>query len=183
MSKETSNIGVVGPDSIRIGGMIPDDLPIAESAAIREQMPLVKKNDLQFQIDSIKASYPDQSSDVIRARIRECKNNKATFKTQRDLIEQKRSEYESLVAVCTIRDKEIGAIPESVPERDALVKAIGVRFGPWNVNAMETQIGQFTESMKRFDDAIKQEAASIQELRDVLVRIEIRGAELKKLGA
>ena len=180
--KATTNVGNIGPDSIRVGGMKIQDLPIAEMAQASSQIPLAEDTDRQNKINDIIAGAPKQRVSYLEGRIAECNANVIRIKGMRGQQQQMISEYTAQIGLCKFRDKEIEDISEDDPERDVLIKDLNKRFPPYNVAAMEQQIVQSTEAMERADDVVAQEYTSVAELREYLVLCQARDVKLRALG-
>ena len=181
--KRTSNIGDEGISSIRLGEMKICDLPIAEGARARSQLPLVEDTARQNEIENILAGFPKQRVDYLEGAIRECEVNILRIQEMKQQQSQLISEYTSQISLCEFRDNEIERIEVDDPERDAKIKDLKKRFPPYNVSAMQQQIVQSGEAIVRADEVIAQEYNSIAELREVLVMCQARDAKLRALGA
>ena len=180
MGQEVSNIGKTGLDSIRIGGMKPEDLPLRESALTQEQMPAIKEADRLNQVENVRAKYPTQSVAWIKGAIREAEE---TIKNVRGLVVGQNTminEYSAHISLCAHRDTEIAKLD---PEKDtAAIKALKLQFPPYNVPAMKTQIGLCKEAILRSDVVIDTEHTSISDLRELMQKCIQRDALLKSLG-
>lgn len=175
-----SNEGVTGVESIRLGGRTVDQLPIAEAALTKQQMPEVLENARENKVVNIKAKYPKQTVDWINGAVRECE---ATIKNVRRLIGEQRTmidEYTGHISLCRHRDKELMKLND-VKDADA-IKALKKRFPLYNVQAMRDQVQQCNEAIHRADGVIDAEHKSIAELRALLVQCEARDKELKAVG-
>lgn len=168
---------------MRLGGMVVDDLPIAEGAAAAEQLPAARETERRNVVEGILARYPDHSVTYLEGRIREARSNIIAFKRERSGVDSQRGEYQSILALCQHRDKLIAAIPEDDPELGAKTKALQSQFGLYQVEGLEKQIVQFGESAERFDQAIAREQADIAELRELVGLCKARDKELANLGA
>lgn len=182
MKPEDSPIGISGPESVRLNGVRIENLPIAEGARAKEQIPEVYEADRQTKIAAIKARYPKASVVYYEARVRECHENIERIKNFRDKQQAQISDYTSQLAMCKYREGEIAAIPEDDPDRVAKIKELKKRFPPYDVKAMRAQIVQFEEACERSDSVIAQENASIAELSEAIGRCRQRDLELKALG-
>ena len=176
-----SNEGVTGVESIRIGGMTFDQLPIAEAALTKQQLPGILEDARENKIVNIKAQYPKQTVDWINGAINECN---ASIKNVRDLIGRQRvmiEEYTGFISLCRHRDKELMKLHDT--EDADKIKALKKQFPLYNVKAMRQQVQQCNEAIYRSDKVIDQEHASISELKELMVKCEKRDVELKALGA
>lgn len=71
----TSNIGVRGIASIRIGDMMIQDLPLVASAHAKLQLPLAIDNDRKQRVKDVLKMYPTQPTPALEARIKEANQN------------------------------------------------------------------------------------------------------------
>lgn len=178
-----SAIGVSGVESIRIGDMRICDLPIAESAIAKQQIPLAEDVDRQNKINNVLAGYPTHRVPYLEARIRECETNIEQIGKMKIQQSALISEYTSQITLCKFRDEEIARIPDDDPEKDQKVKDLFKRFPPYKVDAMNQQIIQSTEAIERADEVIAEEYKSISELRELKGLCEQRDIKLRHLGA
>jgi len=178
MTQESSNIGQVGVESIRIGGMRVQELPIAEAAIVKPQLPLARDTVRKNKINSVLKKYPDQRTAYLRSRIVECEGNVERVGTTRAQQNQMIAEYSGLLSMCRYRDEEIARAAD-----EEQVKALKKRFPPYDVGAMSQQILQCTESIERADAVVAQEYKSIAEMRELIGLTTLRDNELKALGA
>lgn len=176
------NIGELGVDSIRLGGKRIGHLPLAEQAGAKAQIPGVMAINLENLAEQIRASSPKHDVGYLVGRINEAESNITRFKMAIADTASKADEYTATIALCKHRDMMIGTIPEDAPDRKAQIRALEKQFPPYNVEKMQEQIGQFRESVARFEQAVEQERASITELREVLTLCKKRDSDLKKLG-
>lgn len=181
--KKTDNIGVEGVESIRIGEMLIGDLPIAESAIAKHQLPIAEDTERQNKINNILAGYPKHSIEYIDGRIRECETNIDRIGQMKVQQSTMISEYTSQISLCKFRDDEIARIPNDDPEKDQKIRDLNKRFPPYNVTEMQKQIVQSSEAVDRADDVIAQEYKSIAELRELKGLCEQRDLKLRHLGA
>lgn len=181
--KERGNIGVKGVESIRIGDMKICDLPIAEGAIAKQQLPLAEDTERRNEIKNILAGYPKQSVIWIESRIRECEENILRIGDMKAQQHAMISEYNSQISLCRFRDDEISRIDEDDDERDAKIKDLFKRFPPYKVPAMEQQIIQNAEAIERADAVIVTEYESIAEMRELKGLCEQRDLKLRYLGA
>lgn len=179
--KRKSNIGDVGVDSIRLGGMTVDELPIAEAHLVKMQLPGARELERTAKIAGVRARYPQQDVGYLEARIREAKGMIATFRQQRDGVRSQREQYGILLTEAEKRDKEIAHLADD-DIRDECVKALREEYGPWEVEGLRNQITLFDESVARFDETIEREQASIDELSEVLGLCRARDKEIARLG-
>lgn len=173
-----SNEGQTGVQSIRFCGMTVDQLPIAENAIIRQQMPDIIKADRQNTIVNIKAKYPKQSVAWIDGAIRECEDTIRNVRKLKDSQQKMISDYTGLISLCKHRDNEL---KKTTSEKE--IKQIKTKFPPYNVKAMKVQIQLSNDAIFRSDDVVDKEHKSISELRELRVECVNRDNELKKLGA
>lgn len=169
----SSNRGKLGIQSIRLGGMNFDELPIGEGARVREQIPAVLKSERENRIANIRAKYPKQSIAWIDGAIRECESTIKNVRALKDGQQKLIDDYTGLISLCAHRDKEIAKTDD--PEKIAAFKK---QFPPYNVDALRLQIKLSKEAIGRSDEVIDKEHNSISELRDLRVRCLKRDAEL-----
>ena len=178
---QSSNEGVTGVESIRLGGRSIDQLPIREAALIKQQLPVILENARDNKIVNIKAKYPTQRVDWITGAINECNDS---IRRVRMLVDQQRTmieEYTGLLSLCRHRDKALLKLDPKANEVE--IKALKKQFPPYNVKAMRQQIQQCNEAIYRSDKVVDQEHASISELKELMVKCKKRDEELKALGA
>lgn len=172
------NIGETGVESIRLKGMRISELPIAENALARPQLPLAEDVQRKNGINNILAGAPKQSVAYLKSRTVECQQNieriSALKAREGDLI----SEYSGLIRLCEMRDTELEKL-ESPQEIADLKK----RFPPYDIDRMKQQIVQSTESIARSDVVIAKEHDGIAELREVMALCKKRDSDLRNLGA
>lgn len=181
--KGIGNIGIEGVDSIRIGDMRICDLPIAENAIARQQIPLAEDTDRQNKIADIIAGYPTQRVPYLDSRIAECEKNITRIGQMKNEQTALISEYTSQITLCKFRDEEIDRIDDGDELKEQKIKDLFKRFPPYKVDAMEQQIKQSTETIERGDDVIATEYKSIAELRELKGLCVQRDLKLSNLGA
>lgn len=173
----SSNQGQTGFESIRLGGMSIDELPIREAALVKEQLPAVQENIKRNKLGNIIAKYPKQTVAWIEGAIRECH---ATMKNIRALMERQQTmidEYTVHITLCDYRDSEI----EKTDDEEK-IKELRLKFPPYQVPAMKQQIIQCKEAIQRSNVVIDKEHDSIAELKALLVKCQQRDEELKPFG-
>jgi hypothetical protein len=107
VGEATSNIGLEGIDSIRIGGMKIEDLPLANAHDVKMQMPLVEDTIRQNKIEDLIAKYPKQSVAYLQSRMEECKLNidqQTGFKGEMGL---KIQDYQGKISMDGYRDTQL----------------------------------------------------------------------------
>jgi len=181
--KDRGNIGVKGVESIRIGDMKVADLPIAEGAIAKQQIPLAEDTERKNEIENILAGYPKQSVVYLDSRIGECEENIRRIGDMKTQQHAMISEYNSQISLCKFRDEEINRIAEDDDDRSVKIKDLFKRFPPYQVPAMEQQIIQSTEAVDRADEVIAKEYTSIAELRELRGLCDQRDLKLRYLGA
>jgi len=182
MNRTTSNKGKKGVESIRVGGMTLDTLPIAEGAYTKEQWPGVVASNRQQEIENIKAEYPKGKIVYFDARIQECKDNIKRIK-QLKIDQQKMiDEYTAHISLCRHRDKMIRKCDENTEEGKTRIKELQLEFPPYNVAAMQDQIQQCRDAIYRADGVVDAEYASITELRAAITKCEERDRKLAAYG-
>lgn len=172
-------------ESMRIGGMKIEDLPMAEQAEARSQLPFYYKTENEHKIGLIKRDAPTQSVAYLKARVNEANDN---IRRVNELIGRENaliSEYSGVIVICEFRDKEIAAIKDD-PDKEEKLKVLKDKFGVenfyYNVEKMKTQVEQSQESIDRANTVIAQEHASINELNGLIKLCEKRDNDLKNLG-
>ena len=180
--KETSNYGLGGVESIRIGGMRPEDLPLAESAQAKANLPKARETERQNKINDILQTSPKQKIEYFESRIKECRVNIEMQTKSISDIQSKISEYSSHITLCEFRDEEIERIEIDDPIRKEKIKELKKRFPLYNVQAMKTQIEQFKTSNELATTCIKQENDSIAELTGTIHDCQKRDLDLKRFG-
>ncbi len=174
---QSSNVGERGPGSIRVAGMRIEDLPIAEQAAARQQLPLVLDMDRRNQIENIIVGSPKQDVSYLKARIAECLDSIGRIGDLKTRELALIAEYTGHITLCRYRDDLLEK--ETDPDR---IREIERKFPPYNVEKMEQQIEQSKASIARAEAAIEQEHASIRELNAVVGKCEVRDQRLRALG-
>lgn len=185
VQKEKPNIGQVGIDSIRIGGMTLQTLPMAEAAITKQQWAEVEANAKRQEIEDILAEHPKQKVQYLEARIAECNETIANVQKLKADQNAMISDYTMHIGLCKFRDKEIAKLEQAdmdSEERRASIKELKRTYPPYDVEAMEAQIAQCKEAIERSDSVIKQEYDSIAELKEVMTHCKIRDKKLKPYG-
>lgn len=185
MSKQTPNIGQYGTKSIRLQGMELSDLPIAEAAQAKMQLPEAQEAERQGVIADIKARYPTQRVDYLKSRIQEARHNISKFQQELTRIGGEREQYNILLHDARQREELVGIAKKELDGETlkAEIKKLTSKYGPWQLEGLQTQIGQFGESIERFNAALVQEQKSIDELVELLGQCRARDKELARVGA
>lgn len=174
--KSSSNIGQTGVESIRLNGCKPEDLPIGEAARVQPQMNLARDTERQNQVNNIKAKYPKQDAGYLEGRINECKHSQEGMAKLAQTEQARIQEYQGHIEMCKHRDRMIAKLD---PERDAEeIKALQRQF-PYIIDRLQAQINISNESIERFNEVVRRESASIQELSETLSLCKQRDRELK----
>ena len=181
--RTTSNIGISGVESIRIGEMKICDLPIAESAIAKQQIPLAEDVERQNKIADILVGYPKQGVNYLTSRIRECEENITKIGQMKNDQSKMISEYTAQITLCKFRDSEIEAIDDLDLDKPFKVKELFKKFPPYQVPAMEQQIIQSNEAIERADGVIATEFNSIAEMRELKGLCQQRDMKLRYLNA
>ena len=188
---DDSNIGETGLESLRINGKRIGDLPFGASQQAQVQLPMFIAAERQQQIKTVYASYPKASRDYLLARKRECETGIKDFKRVKA---EKQVKIKELVLLAknqngpSFRDIEeelyaIGARTDiSVDEKKKLIAEKRAQVSDYDPLSILQQVEQFQEDIERLDAAIQQENDSIAELTATLAKVEIRDAELRRLG-
>lgn len=180
--QQTDNTGETGIKSIRVGGMRLQQLPIAEAAHAKAQLPEAIETDRKNKIEDILAKYPSQRVSYLKSRIQECHDNVARIETIRGQQNVMIAEYTTHITMCKFRDEEIAKIAEDDPDKKLKLSGLMKRFPPYNIEKMKLQIQQCTESIERATEVIAREYTSIAEFSEVLGLCVKRDAELKQYG-
>lgn len=185
MARDKSNVGEIGIDSIRIGGMKLDALPIAEAALTKQQWPEVVANAKRQEIEDILAEYPKQKVAYLTSRVLECEDSIKKIQKLKSDQNMMINEYTSQISLCNFRDKEIASLEENCKDeaiKKDSIRSLKLKYPPYDVAAMESQIVQCKEAIERCDVVIKEEFDAIAELKDVMTHCKIRDAKLMKYG-
>jgi hypothetical protein len=179
--RDVSNIGLTGIQSIRIGGMTMDTMPMREAALTKQQWPDIEEAARTQEIANIKAEYPTQRISYLKSRVVEAECN---IKRIRGLINDQNTminEYSTHIGLCEFRDKEISRLD---PDEDSdQIQTLKKQFPPYNVDAMKQQIEQCREAITLSDRVVDEEHKSIAELKDTITLCRLRDDKLKKYGA
>lgn len=127
---ETSNIGQTGLESMRIGGMRVDDLPMAAAAAVKAQLPLAIDTDRQAKVEGCIAKYPKAPDGYFDGRIREAESNIAQQGTFKADIARQIAEYRGLRAGGEYRDVELAKL-----DADGTIQALMAQRGAERIRA------------------------------------------------
>ena len=174
------NIGKTGLVSIRIGGMALDTLAMAEAAITKLQWRDVKASNERQEVENILSKYPKAKIAYLESRVVECEEN--IVRIQQLIVGQNTmiNEYSGHIGLCKHRDKEIAKLGPDATREDT--KALRLQFPPYDVEAMQTQIGLCQEAIERSDKVIKQEFDSIAELKQAITQCLQRDSELLPYG-
>lgn len=179
--KKSSNVGENGIESIRLDGMKIQDLPIGLGNEAKEGLSDFIKTDKKNKIESIKAKYPKQDAEYLKASIKECNLNIERIKNFKSDLKNKISEYRQLIKDCDYRENQLNKYDENNPEDSEKMKELRLKYPPYDVDALNKQIEQFEEGIDRSDKVIEDEYTSISEIREVLVLVEQRDRELQNV--
>lgn len=183
MKKETSNIGLIGIESIRIAGMKICDLPIAEQAAAVSQLPLSVDTERQNKINNIIAGYPTQRVQYLVSRINECRVNIERMKQLKARTSKDIDLYNASIHACKFRDDQVLAIDPDSPNKDKIRKELFLKYPPYNVVKMKEQIENFKVTIERADEVIQNENDSIAEMTGLKAICMKRDEKLRALNA
>lgn len=189
MGQDVPNIGQMGIESIRIGGMTLDTLPMAEAALTKQQWSEKVADQKRQEVENILADSPHQKVSYLESRVVECQENIARIRTLKAGQQSMIDEYTGHISLCEHRDKEIAKLDHdrenmriSEHEHARLVKELKKQFPPYNVHAMQEQIDQCREAIVRSDSVIDQEFLSIDELKQVASLCRQRDKKLEPYG-
>lgn len=176
----SDNKGIIGPDSLRLGGMKVDELPFAAAHQTKAQLPEFYATEKLNKIARVKASYPKQTVDWCDGAIRECQGNMVNVNGLRKQAQESIEEYKALISQCKRRDRKVAEAEGQGMDEEG-VKALKKSFPPYQVKPMKHQIGQFKATINRCDDVIVKEKASIEEVRKLRAACVERDRQLKAL--
>ena len=174
----TKNIGINGPESIRINGMEIGDLPLGQGNEAKEGLAEFLKTDRENQERNIIAKYPSGKLPYLRNSIKVCKANIEKIKGFKAELKIKISEYRSLIDDCRFRDLEM----EKHNDDAEAMKALRLKYPPYDIDAMNQQIQQFEEGIARSDEVIEKDYDSIAEVSRVVALVEQRDKELMSIN-
>lgn len=103
----SSNTGQLGLESIRIGGVKIQELPIAESALAKSQMYLVESEAKQCAIKSVLKKYNLYDIPSLVNNIEQCDQNIKRFELAIGKERESKEECSIALALCKQRDKEL----------------------------------------------------------------------------
>ena len=176
----SDNKGVIGPDSLRLGGMTVDELPFAAAEQTKHQLPEFHATEKLNKIARIKARFPKQSVDWCNGAIRECQGNMVKVQSLMKQAADQIEEYKALISQCKRRDQKVmEAQAQGMGEDD--LKLLKKQFPLYQVKPMKHQIGQFRATINRCTDVIEKEKESIKEVRDLRTTCAERDQLLKDL--
>ncbi|MEE9459782.1 MAG: hypothetical protein V3V84_08480 [Candidatus Bathyarchaeia archaeon] len=176
-----NNKGKEGLDSLRINGSKIDNLPLGQGEKAKEGLVDFLKTDKETKENNIRAKYPKVSEEYIHATIKELNSNIQRVKGLKKDLSAKISEYRMLVTQGQVRDAQIEQLNEDNPEDAKKIKELLKQYPPYNIEALETQIGQFETSIERCDSVIEQEYESIAEFTKNLALVQQRDRELRTI--
>ena len=176
-----NNKGKEGLDSLRINGSKIDNLPLGQGEKAKEGLVDFLKTDKETKENNIRAKYPKVSEEYIHTTIKELNSNIQRVKGLKKDLSAKISEYRTLVAQGQIRDSQIEQLNKDNPEDAKKIKELLKQYPPYNIEALETQIGQFETSIERCDSVIEQEYESIAEFTKNLALVQQRDRELRTI--
>ena len=186
MNNLLDNVGQVGIESIRIGGRKIEELSLAEGAHARPQLTVAREVEKRNKIANILARYPEQKVPYLQSRIKEAEENIVRVTKVQANETKLIDDYKGYISLCLYRDKEIARITAdnalSLEEHTKQVKALYKQFPPYKIEAMETQIKQSQQSVKRVNDVIDKEHHTIRQFTEVMGLCMARDLELKAIG-
>lgn len=172
------NINKEGLDSLRINGRKLENLPLGQGEKAMQGLPAFLKTDKETKENNVKAKYPKVSQDYCRAAMKETNDNIKRIKGMKAGLKVKITEYSQLIKDSYKRDAEIESCKVQSPDDAQKIKDLMKQYPPYNLEALETQIKQFEESIERCNSVIEQEFASIAEITRVLALVQQRDLEL-----
>ncbi len=175
------NVGQEGVESLRINGSKLDNLPLGQGEKAKEGLADFLKTDRETKENNIKAKYPKVSAEYIHGVLKELKANVKRVRKMREDLKGQIFEYTTLIAQGKIRDSQIEMFNKNNPEDAEKIKQLLKQYPPYNIQALEDQINQFEQSIKRCDSVIDKEYDSIAEFTKNLALVQQRDLELKAL--
>ncbi len=176
-----SNIGEYGAKSVRINDCKPENLPIGEAA---RAIPAAQEADAVTVRDNklreIHGKYPKHDAAYLKGSIKEAHDNIGRVGMMKTQQTQTISEYTALLSMCAFRDKELARL-DDVEDKEE-IKALKLKYPPYNIEAMEQQIKQCEEALVRCEKVFADENDTIQEFSAVLALVTQRDKELAQLG-
>ena len=172
-----SNLGEKGVESIRLNGLKPENLPLAERASALSQLVQARAVQNVNRIRGIRASSPKQSVAWVESRIETANKNATDVAALKSRETALIAEYSGLISMCRHRDKLI----ERTTDEDEIQK-LKKDFPLYDVEAMERQIVQSKEAIERCDGVIAREYKDIADLQELLGLCRKRDADIKALG-
>jgi hypothetical protein len=177
-SNTSSNIGETGVKSIRLKGQRIEELPLGQGNEALSQLELARETERLNAIAEVNATYPHQRVDWLVSRIAVCEENKQRMRAFIGETMGKINEYRGLITITEVREKLLAAATDE-EER----KAIKKQYLPYNIDAMNEQIGQFEADIEKAEAVVDQEDASIKEFSETVALCRERDKKLAKLGA
>jgi len=176
-----SNVGEYGAKSVRLNDSKPENLPIGEAA---RAIPAAQEADAMTvranKISEILGKYPKHDAAYLKGAIKEAHDNIGRVGMMKSQQTQTISEYTALLSMCDFRDQELQRLdPNSDAEE---IKALKLRFPPYNIKAMKKQIEQCEEALVRCENVFTEENNTIREFSAVLALVNQRDTELDQLG-
>lgn len=175
-----NNKGLNGVESIRLGGMSIDKLPIAEAAITKQQWPSILEDNRRQEADNIAAEYPKTSIKFCMARIEECEQNIQRIRELKSGQNKMINEYTSQISLCQFRDSQLAKLNAETDK--AQMDKLKQDFPAYDIEAMKQQITQCEEAIVRSDEVIDKEHASIAELKELIAQCKVRDEKLKPYG-
>lgn len=175
------NIGKNGPESIRIDGRKIEDLPLGLGNEAKDGLAGFLKTDKETKENNIRSRYPKQEADYVKATIRDCEQNIDRIKTFKAGLKEQVTDYRNLLADCSFRDKEMEQYNKDNPNDADAMKALRLKYPPYDIDALKQQIIQFEEGITRSDDVIEKDHDSIRAFSQVLVLVEQRDRDILRM--
>ena len=176
-----SNIGVKGPESLRLKNKKIEDLPLGQNNEARAGLKDFLKTHRETQKENIIAKFPKHKIEYLKASIKECELNIQKIKNFKLELKSQITEYRELIKDCNYRDQELEKLSDNNPEDKKAMKELRLKYPPYNIDAMQQQIDQFYESIDRCDNVIEQDYKSIAEIKEVLALVNQREKELSNI--
>lgn len=175
-----SNKGLLGVESIRLGGTDINYLPMAEAAITKQQWPKIIEESKKQEADNIIAQYPKTTIRYCESRIVECELNIERIRQLKSDQNKMINDYSAQVSLCEFRDVQVAKL--DADKDKAEIAKLKLDFPAYDIEAMNQQIVQCREAIVRSDEVIDREHKSVSELKDTISKLEVRDEKLKVYG-
>lgn len=176
-----NNIGQTGPESIRINKRKISDLPLGQGNQAKEGFYEFLKTHKQTLISNIEAKFPSHKEEYLNSRVIECERNIKNIKNFKKELKDKIAEYNRLIKDSMFRDKELSKYDINNEADKKFIKELKLKYPPYDVDALNQQIEQFTESIDLCDSVIEQEYDSMSEIKELLALVKQKNKEISNV--